>query len=498
MARLRSPDYAADELQRNLGVVSALGVLTMIFGVTMMLPLAVSQWTNDGAVLHHGLALVATCACGALAWLLTRRYERELEVRDAFLLVVLVWTTLPAFATLPLLWAIEDLSFTDAYFETISGITTTGATVLTGLERLPVSLNVWRTQLVWMGGMGLIVLAVAVLPMLGVGGRQLFKAETPGPMKDSRLTPRLTETAKGLWLVYALLSAACMAAFWLAGMQGLDAMMHMFTTMGLGGFSSYDASFGAFDSVAIEVVAIVFMLAAGINFATHFSAFRGRSVVPYRGDQEARLFLVITLASGVGIALYLWWRQIYPDFGSALRFAMFNTVSIATTTGFASTDYAKWPMIIGLWMLFLSSFVTSAGSTGGGIKMVRAVVLYQQVYREFVRVLHPNAYTQVKFGGSGVANQVVFSVLTFLFVYVALIVTLTLVLVATDLDVLTAFTAVVACINNTGPGLGEVGPSGNYQGLTDFQTWVCTFAMLLGRLELFTLLIVLTPVFWRK
>jgi len=498
MSRLRSPNFTASELRRNLSVVNALGVVTLIFGGTMAFPLAISWWLQDGATLAYDVALLVTCASGGIAWLATNRYRRELEVRDAFLLVVLVWTVLPAFATLPLLRAIDGLSFTDAYFETISGITTTGATVLTGVEHLPVSINVWRTQLVWMGGMGLIVLAVAVLPLLGVGGRQLFKAETPGPMKESKLTPRLAETAKGLWLVYALLSAACMLAYWLAGMKPLDAMMHMFATMGLGGFSSYDASYGEFNSVAIEVVAILFMLAAGLNFATHFSAFRGRSLAPYRLDQEAKLFLMVTLGSGVGLAVYLWWLAVYPDLGTALRFAMFNTVSIATTTGFSSTDYAQWPMFAGLWMLFLSSFATSAGSTGGGIKMVRAAILYQQVYREFVRILHPSAYTQVKFGGSVVPNAIVFAVLAFLFVYIAIIVSLTLVMVASGLDVLTAFSAVVACVNNTGPGLGEVGPSSNYQSLTDFQTWICTFAMLLGRLELFTLLIVFTPVFWRK
>jgi trk system potassium uptake protein TrkH len=349
-----------------------------------------------------------------------------------------------------------------------------------------------------MGGMGLIVLAVAVLPLLGVGGRQLFKAETPGPMKDSKLTPRLAETAKGLWLVYGLVSLACMLAFWLAGLAPLDAMMHMFSTMGLGGFSSYDASFGEFDSLAVEMVAILFMLAAGINFATHFSVVRGRSFAPYGHDQEAKLFLLVTVGSGIGLAGYLWWLNVYPDMATALRFAMFNTVSIATTTGFASTDYAQWPMFAGLWMLFLSSFATSAGSTGGGIKMVRAAILYQQVYREFVRILHPNAYTQVRFSGATVPDTIVFAVMAFLFVYIAIIVSMTLVLVASGLEVLTAFTAVVACINNTGPGLGDVGPAGHFQGLTDFQTWICTFAMLLGRLELFTLLIVFTPVFWRK
>jgi trk system potassium uptake protein TrkH len=326
----------------------------------------------------------------------------------------------------------------------------------------------------------------------------LFKAETPGPMKESRLTPRLAETAKGLWMIYGLLSIACWFAYWLAGMSGLDALMHMFSTMGLGGFSAYDASYGHFDSVAIEVVAVCFMLASGINFITHFTALRARDLRPYRRDPEARLFIGVTVGSGLLIGVYLYFLGVYDDPLVALRYAMFNTVSVATTTGFASTDYGAWPMFAGLWLLFLSSFATCAGSTGGGIKIVRAAILYQQVYREFVRILHPYAVTQVKVGGAVVQNNIVFAVLAFLFVYIATIVIVTLVLVATNLDVVTAFSAAVACVNNTGPGLAGVGPSSTYQGLSDFQTWVCTFAMLLGRLELFTLLIVFTPVFWRK
>jgi trk system potassium uptake protein TrkH len=491
-------DFRSSELHRNLSVLHVFGLITLIFGITMALPLGVSRWLDDGASAGFDRAIAITAVAGAVTWLSTLRYRRELEIRDAFLLVVMVWAVLPAFAALPLHSTIDGLSATDAYFEAVSGITATGATVLSGLDHLPPSINVWRTQMHWMGGMGLIVLAVAILPLLGVGGRQLFKAETPGPMKESRLTPRLAETAKGLWTIYGILSLACWLAYWLAGMSSLDALMHMFSTMGLGGFSSYDASYGHFNSLAIEVVAICFMLASGINFITHFSALRGRSLQPYRRDPEARLFIGVTVGSGVLIAVYLYFLGVYEDPLVALRYAMFNTISVATTTGFASTDYGAWPMFAGLWLLFLSSFATCAGSTGGGIKIVRAAILYQQVYREFVRILHPYAVTQVKVGGAVVQNNIVFAVLAFLFLYIATIVIITLLLVATNLDVVTAFSAAVACVNNTGPGLANVGPATTYAALTDFQTWVCTFAMLLGRLELFTLLIVFTPVFWRK
>ena len=478
-------------------VLHVLSLVILIFGLTMLVPLAVSWGLRDGAERAFDEAILLTLAVGALLGYVTRKSKRDLRIRDGFLMVALVWTVLPAFAAVPLI-AQLDLSFTDAYFETVSGLTTTGATILTGLDALPVSINFWRTQLVWLGGMGLIVLAVAVLPLLGIGGRQMFKAETPGPMKDSKMTPRIAETAKGLWGVYAGFSLCCMLAYHWAGMPWLDAIMHTFSTMGLGGFSSHDASFGYFNSVAIESVAIVFMLIAGMNFATHFIALSGRSLRAYRVDPEAGWYLAVTLGSVVGIAIFLMAHQVYPDAGEAFRRAAFNVISIATTTGFATVDYALWPMFAPLWMLFLCSFATSAGSTGGGIKMIRAILLYKQVNREMVRAIHPNAVYQVRIGSESVPVNILFAVLAFGFVYVACIVSMTLLLSLTGLDIITAFSAVVASINNTGPGLGQVGPSPTFTTLNDFQTWVCTFAMLLGRLEIFTLLVVLTPAFWRK
>ena len=478
-------------------VLHVLSLVILIFGLTMLVPLAVSWGLRDGAERAFDEAILLTLAVGALLGYVTRKSKRDLRIRDGFLMVALVWTVLPAFAAVPLIVQL-DLSFTDAYFEAVSGLTTTGATILTGLDDLPVSINFWRTQLVWLGGMGLIVLAVAVLPLLGIGGRQMFKAETPGPMKDSKMTPRIAETAKGLWGVYAGFSLCCMLAYHWAGMPWLDAIMHTFSTMGLGGFSSHDASFGYFNSVAIESVAIVFMLIAGMNFATHFIALSGRSLRAYRVDPEAGWYLAVTLGSVVGIAIFLMAHQVYPDAGEAFRRAAFNVISIATTTGFATVDYALWPMFAPLWMLFLCSFATSAGSTGGGIKMIRAILLYKQVNREMVRAIHPNAVYQVRIGSESVPVNILFAVLAFGFVYVACIVSMTLLLSLTGLDIITAFSAVVASINNTGPGLGQVGPSTTFTTLNDFQTWVCTFAMLLGRLEIFTLLVVLTPAFWRK
>ena len=481
-----------------LTVFPHLGLIAMVMSLSHLLPLGVSLAHGDGAASAFGLSMVVNFAAGCTMWMTTRRTRRELTPRDGILLVVLAWCGGAAFATLPLLLAIPGLTFTDAYFETISGLTTTGATVLSNLDTLEPSINFWRCLLVWLGGMGLIVLAVAILPLLGIGGRQIFKAETPGPMKDAKLTPRITETAKGLWVVYALISATCAVAYRLAGMTWFDAVVHMFSTMGLGGFSSHDASFGHWNSPAIEAVAILFMLIASVNFGTHFLALRSRSTAPYRADPELGWCLGVMLASCVVIALYLLLLGTYPDFYSALRYASFNVVSIATTTGYASTDFNLWPIFAPMWMLFLSSFASCSGSTGGGIKMIRAQLLYKQVYREFVKLLHPSSATPLKLGGQVIENKIIFSVLAFLFIYIVSIVTMTLLMMASGLDELTSLSAVVASINNTGPGLNKVGPATTFAVLSDFQTWICTFAMLLGRLELFTVLIVFTPVFWRR
>jgi trk system potassium uptake protein TrkH len=478
-------------------VYRALGMIVMLFGLTMLAPLILSYAVDDGAQAAYDEAFGLTMLSGAFLWYRYRRCKRELNIRDGFLMVVLVWTVLPAFAAVPLMLHL-GISHTDAYFETVSGLTTTGSTVLSNLDTLPMSINLWRHQLVWIGGMGLIVLAIAILPLLGIGGRQMFKAETPGPMKDAKMTPRIAETAKGLWLVYVGVSVACIVGYRLAGMSWFDAVCHGFSTMGLGGFSTHDASFGFFDSPAIERVAILFMFIAGMNFGTLFLAVSGRSLRPYLHDPEAGWFVGICVLSIVVVAIYIWKDGAYPDLDTAMRHSAFNLMSIATTTGFASVDFAQWPIFAPLWMLFLSSFATSAGSTGGGIKMMRALLLYKQVYRELLRAMHPSAVYNIRIGGQVAPQPILFAVLSFGFMYMVSIVSLTLILAFTGLDIVSAFTAIVASVNNTGPGLGVVGPSTTYAILEDFQTWVCIFAMLLGRLEIFTLLVVLTPAFWRK
>ncbi|MCP5277875.1 MAG: TrkH family potassium uptake protein [Thiobacillus sp.] len=484
--------------RRLLPILKVLGMVIGVFGLSMLLPLAISQAIDDQAQMAYDEAVLITLALGLLLWLVSARCREELKPRDGYLLVVLIWTLTPALAALPLLIHMPDLSFTDAYFETMSGLTTTGATVLSGLDDLPPSINVWRAQLHLVGGMGVIVLVVAVLPLLGIGGRQMYKAETPGPMKDTKLTPRMEETAKGLWVVYLIATSACFLLFHFFGMSWLDALIHAFSVMGLGGFSSHDASFGHFDSVPLELIAEGFALLAGMNFATHFLALRQKSLHPYRMDPEIRWFLGIVLGSCFMLALYLWARDIYLDFPSALRYASFNTISMATSLGLATADFNIWPYFAGLWLLFLCSFSTSAGSTGGGIKMMRAILLYKQVFREIRKALHPQAELPIRLGETVVPNKIMYAVLAFAFVYMVSVVGLSLLLIFSGLDVFTAFSATVACVNNTGPGLGQVGPANTYAVLSDFQTWVCTFAMLLGRLELFTLLVVLSPAFWKK
>jgi trk system potassium uptake protein TrkH len=481
-----------------LPISNVLAGIVVVFSVAMLVPAVLAQIDNDRGQAAFGEAALTIFLAGGAWWLATRRFRRELKVRDGVLLVTLAWVLMPALAALPLMSGIPGLSFTDAYFESVSGLTTTASTVLSGLDQLPRSLNFWRHFLQWIGGMGIIVLAVAVLPLLGVGGMQLYRAETPGPMKDSKLTPRIAHTAKALWYVYAGITAACVIALKVAGMDWFDALCHAFSAMSLGGFSTHDQSIGYFDSLRIELVLIGFQLIAAMNFATHFLAVRERGLGPYRRDPQTKAILRILAVSVAGLALFLTLEGTYPDYWTALRHAAFNIVSIATTCGYATQDYGQWPIFVPLCMLFLSCIIPSSGSTGGGIKMIRALVLAKQSARELTGILHPNLMRPVKIAQTVIENPVILAVLGFVFLYFMSVVVLTLVLVATGLDLTSALTATVASINNAGPGLGVVGPASNYAGLNDFQTWVCSVAMLLGRLEVFTLIVIFTPAFWKK
>ncbi len=480
-----------------LAVIALVGRMVVLFAMLMGVPLAFAMGEHDAAERPFVISMAVTLGAGVLMSLATRRFLRELQPRDGFVLVALTWLTLPAFGALPLWLAVPGLSVTDAYFEAMSGFTATGATVISGLDALPLSVNVWRCFMMLVGGLGIIVLAVAILPMLGVGGAQLFKAESAGPLKDQKLTPRMAETARGLWMVYFGFSLLCMLAYRWAGMSWPDAFMHMCTTMGLGGFSSHDLSFGFWNSPLIEAVALVFMMLAGANFALYFVVWRRRSLRVLWQDIELRAFYIVVLATVLLISTYLTVHEVYPSFLQALRHTAFHVVSLATTTGYASHDYAQWPVFAPLLMILLGCFATCAGSTGGGIKMVRLLLLLKLSLRELVRIVHPNVVNPVVLAGNAVSPRVMHSVIAYMMMYGATIVGLTMLLLFSGLDVVTAFTAVIACVNNIGPGLGEVGPAVNYAGLNDFQTWVCTFGMLLGRLELLSVLVLFTPQFWR-
>jgi trk system potassium uptake protein TrkH len=481
-----------------LAVVSLVARVLVLFALLMLVPLAFALARHDEAEAPFILAFALTLGCGLVVSLLTRRYRRELQPRDGFVLVTLTWIVLPTFGSLPLLLAIDDLSFTDALFEAMSGFTATGATVLSGLDALPLSVNVWRCFMNWVGGLGIIVLAVAILPLLGVGGSQLFKAEFAGPMKDQKLTPRIADTARAIWGIYVLLSLACMLAYRAAGMDWADAFMHMGSTVSLGGFSSHDASFGYWNSPLIEFIAVVFMLLSAVNLLLYFAAWRGRSGRPLWHNAEVRALGIVIAAGVLLVAGVLWADERVPEPGQALRLALFHVVSIATTGGFATTDYQQWPIFAPMLLMLLGCFATCAGSTGGGVKMVRVLLLLKQARRELIRIVHPQVVNPVVLGGAAIPDRVMQSVIAYMMVYGATLVSFTMLLLFSGLDVVTAFTAVVACVNNIGPGLGLVGPAGNFSPLSDFQTWVCTAAMLLGRLELLSVLVLFTPQFWRR
>ncbi len=481
-----------------LAVANALGRMLIAFSAAYVLPILAALVSADGTGVPFLLAGLLTAGIGIALAAATRRRARELKPRDGFLLVALGLTAMSASATIPLLALLPHLSFTAAYFETMSGLTTTGATTLRGLEGLPASINLWRHTLEWCGGLGIIVLAVAVLPLLAVGGMELYRGEAPGPVKEDKLTPRITETVKSLSLTYSTLTAVGIVALRLCGMSWFDAICHSFSAVSLGAFSTHDESIRYFHSPAIELALAALMIVASLSFARHFVALRRLTLEPYSRDPEAKALLAVVAASVVGIAALLTYRHVYPGFAVSLRHALFNVVSIATTCGLVSDDYTAWPLLAPFWMLFLACFLSSTGTAGGGIKMFRMLLLCRQAGRELKLLVHPSAVAPVRIGGRLIPDRIVNSVLAFIFLYLMTTAVLTFALLATGLDFVSSFGAIVASINNTGPGLGVVGPFKTYHSLTALQAWICTLAMLLGRLEIFSVLVLFTPAFWRK
>ena len=476
-------------------ILRILGLLLMLFSLSMLPSALISVIYGDSSWQIFVQSFAFTLLTGFIIWYPVHRARAELRSRDGFLITVLFWVVLGVFGSIPFM-LIEplELNFTNAVFESFSGLTTTGATVITQLDHLPKSILFYRQQLQWFGGMGIIVLAIAVLPMLGIGGMQLYRAEAPGPVKDSKLTPRLAETAKALWFIYLTLTIACATAYWFAGMTLFDAICHSFTTVAIGGFSTHDASIGFFDSRAVELIASLFMLLAGANFALHFSAWHNKKISHYWKDPEFKVYFMLLAGAVIFCCTFLAISRDTND-SSIWITGAFEVISFATTTGFSSSGFSTWPSLLPYLLLWLAFAGACAGSTGGGMKIIRVILLWKQGLREIHRLIHPNGVFLVKLGRTLVPPNVTEAVWGFCTVYVVVFLFMLMAMLGTGVDMITAFSAVGASINNLGPGLGGVAM--NYSELNDIAKWICTFCMLLGRLEIFTLLVLLSPVFWR-
>ena len=477
-------------------ILKILGMLLMLFSLTLLPPTFVSMYFRDGTYLSFASSFAISFTTGLLMWLPVYRTKDELRTRDGFLVTALFWVVLGSFGALPFILSdATELSVTDAVFESISGLTTTGATIFVGLDYLPRAILYYRQQLQWLGGIGIIVIAVAILPMLGIGGMQLYRAETPGPNKDSKLTPRITETAKALFFIYLNLTVLCATAYFVCGMTAFDAIGHAFSTVAIGGFSTHDASMGYFENPLILIVCMVFMVLSAINFAVHFFAWRARDLRNYLRDPECQFYFAMLILGCAITASYLIYTRTY-GYWEGLLIGSFELISILTTTGFGVADFSIWPSFLPI-LIFLFSFMGGcAGSTGGGIKMIRVLLIIKQGVREIHRLIHPNAVVPIKVGNKTVSDRVVESVWGFFAVYVIAYLSLCVLLLATGMDFLTAFSAVGAAINNLGPALGDVAL--HYGNINDSAKWLLCFGMLLGRLEVFTLLVLFAPAFWRN
>jgi len=476
-------------------IIRTLGVLLLLFSTTLLPPMLLAWWYGDGELGRFAATFALAFVGGLTLWLPLRRDAHTIRSRDGFLIVALMWTAMSVLGAVPFMLAL-DLGFAEAFFESASGYTTTGATVLEGLDSMSPSILFYRQEIQWLGGIGVIVLAVALLPMLGIGGMQLYKAETPGPFKDERFTPRITRTARSLCIVYLVLTAICAVAYWLAGMNAFDAVGHSFSTLATGGFSTHDASIAFFDSVPIEVLATVFTVIASISFNEHFIAWRTLQLQRYGRDTQTRVFLLILLVLITFSTAVLYGTNTYDSVLESLRYASFEVVTIMTTNGYMVADFSLWPLALPVLLMFSGFIGGCAGSSVGGIKVIRFVVLFKQVGVHIHRLIHPQAIRRMKLGGQPVPDSVVEAVGGFFAVYVVVFVIFMMLAMMDGMDQVTAFGAVAATVNNVGPGLGDVAIT--FADVSAHSKIMFAFAMLFGRLEIFTFLVLLTPSFWKR
>ncbi len=491
-------------LEKYKEIFSIVGSIISIFSLFFFIPALTGLYYSETlwklffilGIINFSFGIFLFVSCKRI--ILHSSKSRELQPRDGFLLVILVWISLSSIASLPFYFYDSNIHPIKAFFEAVSGLTTTGATIFSGLDEMPKAVLIWRAVLQWLGGMGILVLTIAILPMLGVGGMQIFRAEVSGPMKDKKFTPRIAETAKALWTIYITLTIFCALFYWFAGMSGFDAIAHSFTTVSIGGLSTHDTSFNFFQNPTVEFIAIIFMLIAGMNFTLHFAAIRNLSLKSYFKSLENKCFLSVILISVLVVFYSLLSTNSSDDYFNLIRMSLFNVVSIATTTGYATEDYNQWPTIAFTLMILLSCFTSCSGSTGGGVKMIRIIIMLKQARRELFRTIHPHAVIPIKIGESTVGNRVVLAVLAFMFFYLLTLLITFLTLTATGLSGGASISAALACLNNLGPALFELGPTSNYGSLNNVQLLVLSIAMLLGRLELLTIFVFFSNAFWKS
>lgn len=482
--------------QRFLTIQKVLGALLMLASLFPVPPLALAVVLGESTVTAFASTFLITCVLGLILWWPVRKVRHPLRLRDGFLITTAAWSVASLVASLPFMLASPALSFTHAVFESVSGLSTTGATSISGIDGLPRSMLLYRQSLNFYGGMGIVLLAVAIMPMLRVGGMQLFRAEATGPTKDTKLTPRIAETAKALWKVYLGLNILCALAFWAAGMSLFDAVCHALSTVSTAGFSTHDASFGYWDSPMIEMVATCFMLVGGINFGLHYVAWRRATTAAYLRDTELRFFLLVASVVTLIVTLVLWLSGEYSSLLQAFRFASFQTVANLTTTGYTSDDFSLWPSFVPLLLILVAFVGGSSGSTSGGMKVARVTMAVRQSLREVKQLVHPKGQFIVKMAGRRVPEHIVLAVSGFCTLYVLCFALVTVALTMTGVDIITAFAAAASSINNLGPGLGEI--SVHFGTMPAPAVWICSFAMMLGRLEVFPVLVLFTPMFWRE